>query len=110
MRLQNPVMTAMRNLKVCFIRNLNVLRGIAIKRKTMNWVFPGGVKTFFHLSEGGVKLFFVAAEGGGRHFLLTFYLFELYILYTFSIIYTLTLWVMEDSILEKFTRFARISL
>ena len=70
----------------------------------------GGGQDFFSPVWGGGQAFFCYCWGGVRHFLLTFYLFELYILYTFSIIYTLTLWVMEDSILKKFTRFARISL
>ena len=59
---------------LCNVYEVKVkIRGIAIKRKIMNWVLPGGVKHFFHLSEGGVKLFFLASEGGVRHFLRTFY-------------------------------------
>ena len=58
----------------------------------MNWVLPGGVKTFFHLSEGGVKHFFLDTEGGSDIFLQLFYCFELWILVTSSLIYTLTLW------------------
>ena len=58
----------------------------------MNWVLPGVVKTFFHLSEGGVKHFFLDTEGGSDIFLQLFYCFELLILVTSSFIYTLTLW------------------
>ena len=89
---------------------LSLAKGHSNKNLVNQLGIAGGGQDFFSPVWGGGQAFFCCCWGGVRHFLLTFYLFELYILYTFSNIYTLTLWVMEDSILEKFTRFARISL